>query len=117
MKWLLGIHSPVDGSVQNVAPQAKYPILLYFAQYSTITGDLEKCRMYDTLRPEYYWPNKLTDVFGTVGRYQYWPWLGTKSKAQRQLQLLPPSGPFELLVIDIVDALLRIMLFISDRYS
>lgn len=79
--------------------------------------------MYDTLRREYYWPNRSTDVCNTVQHCHGWHRMSTRFKHQRQLQPFPPSGLLESIAIGILGAYPRTksgkqyIYIITDRYT
>lgn len=80
---------------------------IHQAQSSLLSARLNGRKMYDLLRPDYYWPHMVTYVYDTVKNCSQSPRIGTKFKHHRQLDFFPPAGPLKFVPIDIHGSLPR----------
>lgn len=63
---LLARSSILDGPSQQVVLASLRPCLLYFCHYLILLFHPGKCRLYITMRKEFYWPQMAYDVYCTV---------------------------------------------------
>lgn len=77
--------------------------------------------MYDTLREYYYWPYMAQDKHAYISHCESCRIHRPFDKHQQLLKLFPPSGPLELIAIDILGPLTRtkygnrLIIVMSDR--
>lgn len=110
-------------SIQKLVPSSLRPTILYLAQRSTLAGLPGKRRKYESLHHENYWSNMATNVYSTFKSCTDSPTMGTKFSHQRIFELFLPSGPLELIAVNILEPLPRtrsgkqFVVIITDMYS
>lgn len=58
--------APIDGSIQKLVPGLLREQLLYQAKHPTLVVHLGELKIYDSLRPDCYWPHMVTGVYNIV---------------------------------------------------
>lgn len=100
---LLCHKAPVYRSIQIVMPVSQGTAELYNSSYSKLAEHPRRRRMYDTLRHYYCLPHMSQDVQVYALQYELCTRHRQSNKHQQLLNLFPPIGTFECVVIYIFE--------------
>lgn len=93
--------APIKGAPQKVFSMSLQPHFLYHLHFPTTAGHPGEKRMYDSMPKEYFWPHTASDGY-TAARDCIQCYHNKRSGTRRRsLQLFLPSGPLEIVAMDI----------------
>lgn len=103
------IQARIVSASQRFIPTSLRTRPLYLAHYTALDDHPGDRKLYETLRREYSWPQVVNDAYTTVADCQSFPAHGTATRHQKQLGLFPAARRLELLAMDILGALQKMI--------